>query len=86
MVTSLVRPFGDFKGRKRGLVDGRLLKGGKVKSSGRRKHGWNFSNVLWVEDVLSVPSLRGSRDSCSVKHLYPHLLAIVPAHLHQLLC
>ena len=64
---------------------GGLLRRGKGKSSGRREHCWNFSDVLWVEYILSVPPFGGSKDSCSVERLRLHLIAVVFTHLCQLL-
>jgi len=45
LVTSLARPFGDFRRRKRGL-DGRgLLKGGWDKTSGRSTVGTSWMSL-----------------------------------------
>ena len=63
-----------------------MLRGGKGKNSERREHHWNFSNVLCEEYVLNKPLLGGSRNSCLVECLCPHLLAVVSAHLYQLIC
>ena len=57
--------------------------GGDGKSNERREHCWSFSNVLWVENTLSVPPLKGNKDSCPVDRLYPYLLAVVPVNLCQ---
>ena len=81
MVTSLARPFVDSRRRKKGLYGRGLLKGRKGKSSERRERCWNFSDVLWVKDVLSIPPLEGSRDFCPVEYLYPHFLVVVLTHL-----
>ena len=78
MVTSLPRPFGDLRRRKRGLGDRGLLRGGWCRGGRRRECSWNFIDVWRVIDVLSLPPFRSGKDSCQVKRLYPHFLAVVP--------
>lgn len=46
LVTSLARPYGDFRRRKKVMGSGGLLKRGKGKSIGRGEHHWIFSDVL----------------------------------------
>ena len=46
-------------------------------SRGKWKVGWNLANVSRVEDVPSLPSLQGSRDSCKVGGLQPHFLTVI---------
>ena len=48
-------PYWDFSIRRRGLDGGELLR--KIERIGnrRRECHWNFSNVLWEENVLDAP-------------------------------
>ena len=86
LVIGLVRPCEGVRREKRNLGGGRLSRGRESKSKGRREIHWNFSNVFRIKHVFSESPLKGSRDSCSVKRLRPHLFAEVSAHPCQLLC
>ena len=66
LVTSLARPFGNLSGRKRGLGDRGLLKGGWCRGNIRRECSWNFTNVHRVVNVLSLPPLESNKDSYQI--------------------
>ena len=75
---TLPSPFGDFSIKRRGLGGRELLR--------RRERCWNFSDVLWEENVSSPPQFRVNRDSRLIEHFCPYLGIIVPAHSCHLFC
>ena len=52
------------------MGDGELLKRRDRVSNRRRERYWNYSDVFWEEDVVSLPKLGVSKDSRSVERFY----------------